>query len=268
MLRQPLGLSPVAQSQTGKWVSRVGSTGGGRNYRSRRPVNFYGVVALIVVLGILSVLWASHGYRHASSSSSSTTPPLAGTTSFAALGIDVCGTLHPNLPAATKTTGPLVIGPDGVVKVSPATTAQAGDNANVQRMALAYPGLRVSTGSLTVPSASTTTSLHLVNGDRCPAGTADAGQAGSVVVGYWSTFAVSNPELSSDPSTVRLTANSLVTIAFVPTNKTPLKPSQASINAMLTASQSGSTTPTTAPATTTTPSTTPTTAAATTTTAK
>jgi hypothetical protein len=249
-------------------VSRVGSTGGGRNYRSRRPINFYGVIAVIVVLGTLSVLWASHDYRNSGVSSSSTTPPLAGTTSFAALGIDVCGTLQPNLPPAGRSTGPLVIGNDGVVKISPATKAQAGDNANVQRMALTYPGLRVSTGSLTIPSTATSTSFHLVNGDSCPKGTADAGQTGSVVVGYWSNFADKNPELSSDPSTVRLTANSLVTIAFVPTDKTPLKASQSTITAMLSASQSGSTTPTTAPATTTTTATTSTTAATTTTTAK
>ena len=261
----------MAQSQSGKWVSSVGSTGGGKNYRSRRPMNFYGVIALIVVLGLASIVWARYEYRNSAPAAASTSlPPLVNTTVFSGLGIDVCGTLQPSLPASTKTTGALVIGADGVVKVAPTTKAEAGIHANVQAMAAGYTGMEATSSTLKVPATSTASAVDLKNGDACPSGTRDAGQKGVVVVSHWSSFASKSPTLSNNPAAIRLTGNSLVTLAFLPSGSKPQKPSQTTINAMLTAAQSGSTTPTTAGTTgtaTTVPATT-TTSAATTTTGK
>ena len=254
----------MAQSQSGKWVSRVGSTGGGRNYRSRRPVNFYGVIAIIVVLGLLSIFWARHEYKNGASPS--LLPPLAGTTSYVALGFDVCGTLQSPLPAQSTTTAPLSVLSLNVVQVAPTTRAQAGTNANVAALAKSYQGLTITSTKLALPASGSTKAVSYQNGEACPAGTPDAGKTGSVVIARWSSFAAKSPTLTTDPSSVRLTANSLVTVGFLPSGTTPKKPPQTTISAMLVAAQSGSTTPTTAPATTTTSSATTTTTPATTTT--
>jgi len=40
----------VAKSATGRWVSRVGASGGGKAYKKTRPGNFYGALVVIVVL--------------------------------------------------------------------------------------------------------------------------------------------------------------------------------------------------------------------------
>jgi hypothetical protein len=210
-------------------------------------MNFYGVLTIVVVLGFLSVVWARYDYRNGSSAKTSTSlPPLAGTTSYSGLGIDVCGALQPSLPATKATSGSLLIGADGLVQVSPSTKAEAGLNANVEKMAAAYPGMEVTSQTLKIPATSTTTAFDLTNGDTCPSGTPDAGKKGVVVVGFWVNFATSSPMLSSNPAVIRLTANSLATVAFLPSGSTPPKPSKVTINRMLYASQSGSTTPTTA----------------------
>ena len=263
----------MAQSQTGKWVSRVGSTGGGKNYRSRRPLNFYGVIGIIVVLGLASILLARHDYRTAGSATQSKTPPVIGTTQFAALTFDVCGAPWPSLtPGAQVASSQLALQADGVVKSSPKTAEFAGGNANVAKLAPSVPGLGVSTSQLTLPTAGDKKATTFKNGDACPAGTPDAGKKGSVVLSYWKNFSTSTATITIDPRAVRFTANALVTVAFLPEGTKPQKPAQSIIDKMLVASQSGSTTPTSAPPTTlpvipTTAAGTPTTAAGTPTTA-
>ena len=161
----------MAQSQTGKWVSRVGSTGGGKNYRSRRPVNFYGVLGIIVVLGLASIVLARHDYQSSGSAAQSKTPPVIGTTQFAAMGFEVCGTLWPSLtPGAQLASSQLALQADGVVKASPKTAEFAGDNANVAKLALSVPGLGVSTSQLKLPTAGEKKAVTLNTGDAWAAG--------------------------------------------------------------------------------------------------
>ena len=241
----------MAQSQSGKWVSRVGSTGGGKNYRSRRPVNFYGVIGIIVVLGLASVLLARHDYRNSGSSAAAKVPPVIGTTQYAALGFEVCGTQWPSLtPGAQLSSSQLALQADGVVKSSPATAEYAGNNANIAKLAPGVPGLSVSTAELKLPAAGDKKAITLKNGDACPAGTAQAGKKGSVLFSYWKNYQTADATTSIDPKAIRFTANALVTVAFVPDGTKPQKPAQTIINKMLVASQSGSTTPTTASPTT------------------
>lgn len=257
----------MAQSQTGKWVSRVGSTGGGRNYKSRRPLNFYGVLTIIVVLGLLSVFWARHEYRSGSSTSAGT-PPLVGTTQYSALGFDICGTIQSALPAGTNaTTAQLALQANGVVRVAPTTKAYAGTNANISKLADTYAGLVITSNSIQLPASGNTKAVNFTNGQACPTGTPDAGKTGTMVFSYWPNFASKATVTTTNPSKIRFTANSLVTVAFIPTSASAAKPTQSSISAMLQAAQSGSTTPTTATPTTIPQIVTTTTAPATTTTA-
>ena len=54
----------MAKSTTGKWVSRVGASGGGKAYKKSRPSNYYGALAVIVILGIAATVLARYDYVH------------------------------------------------------------------------------------------------------------------------------------------------------------------------------------------------------------
>src|SRR5665213_3541866 len=64
----------VANSATGKWVSRVGASGGGKAYKKSRPSNYYGILVVIVVLGLATTILARYDYQHPASAASGTPP--------------------------------------------------------------------------------------------------------------------------------------------------------------------------------------------------
>ena len=241
----------MAQSQSGKWVAKVGSTGGGKSYRSQRPTNFYAAIAAIVNIGLVSVFFARHEYQSNRAATTTTgVTPIAGSTTFASLAFDVCGKLQPSLAASPSTTPPLTAQADGVVKLAPKTAAEAGTNATVARFAKDYPGLTISSNKLVLPASGGTVGGTWTNGSACPASTPDAGKKGRVVISYWPNFATTKATLtSSDPGAVHFSSNGLVTVAFVPEGATVLRPSSTTIQKMLVAAQSTATSPTTTAAT-------------------
>jgi hypothetical protein len=249
----------VAKSQTGKQVSRVGATGGGRTYRAQRPTNYYLVLVVILILGLVSVFWARSHYRaSASSTNDSSTQPAVGTTSYAGIAFDVCGTLAPSLLPSTSAALALTAQAKGVIKVAPKIPADAGKNATVALFASGYPGLTVTSNSLKIPASAQGPAVNVANGQACPAGTPDAGKVGVVTISYWKNFATTTPTVTSDPTAIHFTSNSLVTVAFVPSGVHAVKPSTTTIQAMLqaptvtTTPTPGSTTPPLAPISTTT----------------
>jgi hypothetical protein len=206
----------VAASNTGGWVRRVGASGGGRTYRRRRPVNFYGILGLIVVFGLASVGFARYDYRH---------PPTGPTQSFAALAIFACGTEFRSLAANA---GTFQAQPGGVVEST--TTGSP----TLNQFTSTYAGLKLTSTELQVPFTSKK-HLHVksyTNGDKCPHGTKDAGKVGHVEIAYWPTLGASTPTLATDPSTVPLTSRVQISVAFVPTGVTPPRPPAAVIAAM------------------------------------
>ena len=74
----------VAKSASGKWVSKVGATGGGKAYKKSRPGNYYGVLAIIVILGLLATVVARYDYQHPAKAATGVAPRV-GTTWYAAL---------------------------------------------------------------------------------------------------------------------------------------------------------------------------------------
>jgi hypothetical protein len=248
----PLAWHPVAASNTGSWVRRVGASGGGRTYRRRRPVNFYGVLVIIVVLGIASVGLARYDYQHPAGAVS-TTPPAIGTTWVAALGISSCGTqlqaLAPNPKAGTDGFQALK---DGVIQIAPLSSAQAGNHAVLSAFIAHYPGLVVTSSKLRVPLGKRHF-LTRVAGERCPKGTKDAGKVGHIEIATWPNLAATTPTVTSDPADVKFSQGELISIAFVPNGVAPPQPPSAAIVAMEAAESTvTTTTTTTVPATTTT----------------
>ena len=252
----------MAESNTGSWVRRVGASGGGRTYRRQRPVNFYGVLVIIVILGLLSVAFARYEYRHPANAS--TTPPTVGTTWFAALGTNACGSQQPPLSPNPITLGGYHALSFGALKIAPTKASEAGENATLQKFIDGYLGLKVTSQTLAIPglrglpNAATTWNT----GDKCAKGTKDAGKVGHVEIAYWPNIIVKKPTISTDPTKVRFTPNMLITFFFGPEGTTPPKPPESAIKAMLNAAlTSQATTTTLLPVTTTTQPTTTTTTA-------
>ena len=257
----------MARSSSGKWVSRAAATGGGRTYRGQVPVNWYAAIALIVVLGVGSVVFARYEYQNPSTPSSSV-PPTVGTTWFAGFDFDVCGKQLPPVPSngSSSSTKAFYTTGSGVITVAPKTNAQAGTNATFGRFVAGYRGMKVTSTELSVPTG--TKAVTYKNGQRCPTGTPDAGKTGTVVVDYWASAFASKAKpqrVQGDPGGLRFSANQLITVGFVPAGTTLPKPNGTVVTALLQAQ--ASTTTTTAPvSSTTTPASTTTSVPASTTT--
>lgn len=242
----------MARTDTGRWVARAAATGGGRTYRGRRPMRWYTSLVLIVVVGVALIVYSRYERQHPSAG----TQPAIGTTWYASLAFDICGVLEPNLPAnpnlATAAPG-LHTSNDGVIQISPAKAADAGNNATLGRFVHTYPGLGLSPTSVRLPGQPT----HQ-NGQTCPSGTPDAGRKADLTTKVWPSFTSSSPFVPSDPTTLKLASGQLITVAFLPPGSAVPKPPPAVVQRMLTdISGSSSTTTTTLPgaATTTTTST-------------
>ncbi len=254
----------MAKSTSGKWVSRVGASGGGRTYRRTRPSNFYAALVVIVILGFASVVYSRYEYQNPSPGTSAT-PPAVGTTWYAALAVDDCGTFLPSLSPDPTVAKGFIVQSGGVIKVSPISSADSGNNATLAQFAREYGGVTLNSTSVTVPvslakGSSTTT---LTNGQHCAPASKYAGKVGQVTYAYWSSLSQKAPKLTTDPSTIKFSQYLRVTIGFLPSGVTPAAPPKATVDAMVAAAVTPSTTTTVAPVTTTTAPTTSTTAGST-----
>jgi hypothetical protein len=261
----------VAKSTSGKWVSRVGSAGGGKTYTKTRPANYYGALFVIVVLGLALVVFSRYEYQNPVKSHAAA--PKIGSTLYAGFSIQDCGKTIPYLSTDATYTGGFTVLGDDVIKLTPASAADAGANATVQQFGAEYKGLILSSTELAVPTTTgaADAATTFKNGDTCATDTKYAGKKGKVVYAYWSTVGQVKPTLTTNPATIHFAKNLRVTMAFEPKGVTPTTPAKATTNAMFLATTTPTTT-TTVPATTTTTlavtSTTTTTTASTTTTTK
>jgi hypothetical protein len=269
----------VAKSTTGKWVSRVGSSGGGKAYKKTRPSNYYGALIVIVVLGVAATLLARYDYVHPHTSTG--TPPAVGTTWYAALRIEACGQALTDLAPDPLFSGGFKIQPLNVIKISPTSAADSGSHATVAQFANEFPGLIISSSELSVPTVTGVANPKTTyrNGNSCAAGTKYAGQAGTVEYAYWTSFGQPKPKITTNPGSIKFHQYLRLTMAFEPAGVTPQPPSKATVRAMVgsvinptttvvqqTTTTKASSTTTTKPSTTTTKPTTTTTKPTTTTT--
>lgn len=261
----------MAKSATGKWVSRVGSSGGGKAYKKSRPGNYYGILVVIVVLGLAATLLARYDYQHPSKKAKGT-PPAVGTTWFAGLTIQSCGKYLPALAPNPTSSGGFSIQNVNVIKISPVSAADSGNNATLAQFANEYPGMIASNSELAVPNASGKSNAATTyrNGNACPSSSKYAGQSGKVQYAYWSSFGQTTPTITTNPSAIKFSEEMRVAMFFDPAGVAPMLPQQTTVNDMVKAVATGTTTTTAAVTTTTgaTGTTTTTTTGTTTTTAK
>ncbi len=201
---QAVGCRPIyaEHGPTGKWVERAATTGGGRTYRGQMPVNWYASLVVICIVGLLLVGFSRYQRTHQAASSSG--PPTTSQRWYAALGIDICGTMQPDLPASTNTgqTG-LIANGNGVVTIAPKNSSESGANATLGKFVSGYHGLELTSSTLQYPGKA-----PMTNGDVCPKGTPQAGKPGVVIVDSWPNFTskgggprpAGRPRTSSSPT--------------------------------------------------------------------
>jgi len=230
----------MARDSTGKWVQRAGATGGGRTYRGQVPTNWYAAIAIIVVLGVISVVFARYEYQN-KSSASSTVQPTVGTTWYAGYQANICGTPAPPLAsnAATATSSGFFTTGRGVITVKPLKASQAGTNATFGRFVAGYPPMELTSSTVRLPGGPVYT-----NGEACPKGTPDAGQKGIVQVLSWPNALLTKQTpvtVTGDPGNLRFSQNQLVSFGFLPAGKAPPRPPGSVVIALLDAANSGAT---------------------------
>jgi hypothetical protein len=225
----------MARSSSGKSVARAAATGGGATYRGQMPVNWYAALVVIVIIGIGSIAWAKYDYNKVPA----VIEPTVGTTWHAGLAFDICGTMEPALPASpsTATTGLTTTG-SGVLSIAPKTASEAGNNATLGKFADGYTGLTLTNTKLKYPATGTP---EYTNGQKCAAGTPDAGKAGVVLARSWviSTKTGKNgEELETGGATTKQAADlkflnrQVITVGFVPEG-TQLQKSTSTITALV-----------------------------------
>jgi hypothetical protein len=226
----------MARSSSGKSVARAASTGGGATYRGQMPVNWYAALVIIVVIGIGSVALAKYHYNQ----TPTLVEPTTNTTWHAALAFDICGTTEPALAASpsSATTGLTTTG-SGVLLIAPKTASEAGNNATLGKFAAGYSGLTLTNTQVKYPSASVPA---YSNGQKCAAGTPDAGKVGEVQARSWvlSTKTGKNGQLEEvgglttvKPASLKLLNRQLITVGFGPANQALPKPPASTITALL-----------------------------------
>jgi hypothetical protein len=220
-------------------VARAAASGGGRAYRARRPLAWYGVLTLICVVGIGLIVYSRNERLHPV-----TEGPTAGEHWKVALGFDVCGTLAPDLPANTNvsTVGIRTFG-DGLIDIEPdAATTPAnfeGKKATLGTFVKNYSGLTLTATSLKLPKGTLYT-----NGTKC------GKVAGQLETEVWSSPTATGKLITTSPTTLHFNNGEMITVAFVP--KGSNIPEPASKSALLSFLDNGSTTASTATTTTTT----------------
>ncbi|HEY5263315.1 MAG TPA: hypothetical protein VIJ08_03495 [Acidimicrobiales bacterium] len=247
----------MAKSATGRWVSRVGASGGGKAYKKTRPGNFYGALVVIVVLGLVATVYARFEYEHPAKNPTGVAPKI-GTTWYAALSIQACGKYLPYLSTDSIAShlGMYVL-PANVIKIDPVSAADAGNNATLSQFADEYPGLLISSSQMNVPKNDgvANPATDFTNGQTCPSGKGDhyGGQTGKVTYAYWKSFG-SKPIITTNPATIKFAPDIRIAMAFDPTGVKPMVPRTETDNAMVAdaTTVTSTTTVTTPPVTTTT----------------
>ena len=267
----------MGRASSSKKVARAAGIGGGRVRGRHTPWAFYGILALIVVLGVVTT-FTSRQRRENQINGAGTVAPTVGTQWYEGYAVYECGKFvnainwknAPNPQGITTST-------QGVISIKPKVKAAAGHNATLGKFADAM-GMRLNAAELQVPGGH-----NYLDGNSCE------GQAGHV---YVKEFADTTDTVGSlyngakgqlaklDPAVVPLKDGHMLVIAFVPagdavkipappsyvlSNLTNLENQQAgastSTSTPAASGSTASTTPvTTTPATTTPATTTPTTA--------
>ncbi|MDQ2724737.1 MAG: hypothetical protein M3Y36_04500, partial [Actinomycetota bacterium] len=196
----------MGKASSNKKVARAAGTGGGRTAGGRIAWPYYGVLALVAVLGIAGTLVSRDSF-HARINANGGTPPKVGTTWNEGYAVYACGKFVPNIKLSKDPNGITTQG-DGIIHIHPTTKSAAGKNATLGKFASSV-GMKLNAGELQVPGGK----LYRV-GNQCNGKTANVYVKQFAFIG-----STSGQVQTTDPRNVMLQDQALVTIAFVPTGQ-------------------------------------------------
>lgn len=224
----------MGRSSIGKRVARAAAAGGGRAYGSRPPLGWYLTLVLICAAGLSLIGYSRYERLHPGPvtsshphASSPATPPTLADHWQAALAIDVCGRLEPNLPESKDILVGLRTFGNGIIDIEPSAApdpkAYEGAHANLGTF-LATAGVVLSPSALSLPPLGGAKAATYRSGvTRCGA------VAGRVEVEVWpSPSATRGTLVAADPAQLTLHDGEMVTIGFVaPGTVLPRPPARA-----------------------------------------
>lgn len=192
----------MGKASSAKKIKRVQQAGATRTPGQRRQLGFPALIAGILVVGLTLTFLAVQHRRDVEKEE-----PAIGTVWHEAFGLFICGefrgTLQPADPDA-----PIVLYPDGLIRVAPDDEASAGPNATFA-MFFEAMGIEVTDTSITLPDGTTYN-----NDDDC------GGQPGRVALYDWPPQAVDATEpriISSAITATRFNADGRsYVLAFAP----------------------------------------------------
>jgi hypothetical protein len=197
----------MGKASTNKKVARAAGTGGGRTNRSATPWTFFGLIALIAVVGLALTFSSRNRFEQAQNAATdanaTVAPTVGGTPWYEGYGVYECGAFVPAIKDPTNALGLTTPG-DGVIHIAPKVKAAAGKNATLGEFAKAV-GMTLSANQLQVPG-----------GKKYQAGDDCNGKASKIYVKQYAFVGAVGVLSTQDPKSVRLVDDGLVTIAFVP----------------------------------------------------
>lgn len=223
----------MSRSSFARSVARAAASGGSKSYRAQRPTVWYLLMTIIVILGVGLTVYS----RNQKSSSGSTTAiaPTATDHWSVALGIDICGSMQPDLPASTNltTVGIRTYG-NGLIDINPGavtnSAAYEGANATLATFAQNYSGLTLTNSSIQVPGKLPVT---WANGATC---NGPLHGKGTLVAKVWSSPTASPTIVTNNITSIHLDNSEMITLAFVPNGASiPEPPSKATLIATVAA---------------------------------
>lgn len=225
----------MGKASSNKKVARAAGTGGGRTAGGRIAWPYYGVLALVAVLGIAGTVVSRSSY-HDKINAKGGTPPTVGTTWNEGYAVYACGKFVPNIKLSKDPDGITTQG-DGIIHIHPTTKSAAGKNATLGKFASSV-GMKLNAGELQVPGGT----LYR-DGNQCNGKTAHVYVTQFAFIG-----STSGQVQNTDPRNVMLQDQALVTIAFVPNGQeasipAPPAPVQTALQKLAPASKPATTTP-------------------------
>lgn len=279
----------MSRGSFGRSVARAAASGGSKSYRARPPVLWYAAMVVIVIVGVGLVGYSRNERLHPT-----TIGPTATDNWQAALGVDICGTIQPSLAANTNLTSVAIrtFG-EGVINIDPAAVstgkaAYEGANATLGKFASSYPGFKLTSTSITLPSSTSTSSTTTTtststtttvpaaksssttsttstttapkaaaktwtNGDACTSTAGKLKGTGTLEAKVWSSPTSVGKLVTSNVTKIHLSNGEMIMIAFVPKGASiPEPPSRGALLAALGSVTTSTTTTVPAASTTTT----------------
>lgn len=219
----------MARGSFGRTVARAASSGGSRSYRARPPTLWYMLMTVVIVGGIGLIVYSRYEVTHPASAAIG---PTSTDNWQAALGIDICGTFKPNLPASANlsTVGLRTYG-NGLIDAAPAVSTTPakfeGAKATLGLFANNYSGFTLTSSEIGYPVKKGKHATIYKNGDTC---TGKLTGKGTLVARVWSSPSATSSSLVTNPTKIHIANGEMITVAFVPSGATiPEPPSKGTL---------------------------------------